>query len=228
MEEGPTPPFLKLTFMSIPGKSDTKLEEHCQGHTEHGHAQAQVTGLECQVVLFIAWWVYTKWWEFCIWKRKGNCITKVTGPCNPWEWVEAIWTKESRLQGHGKMKWTSHKVQNHKGETSFPLKIKQKHIVTLGTRFFLKLPAIWRRKEMPGINLSFWEMKKKWVTTFSTGLCVLLSNPHDGRITSVHMGKSEINSIQQIFIYLLSCVENSLGWENQMSQQNLSFIPGPR
>ena len=122
--------------MSILDKSCRKCDECCQGDTEHGRAQAQVEGLQCQVVLFIVWWVHTDWWEFCIRKRKSNCITEVIDPCNPWEWVEAIWAKESRNQGYCKMKWASHHAQNHKGETSFPLKIKHKQMITLGARYF--------------------------------------------------------------------------------------------
>lgn len=70
-------------YVSVPDKSCRELEEYRQGYTEHGKAQAQVKRLKRQVVLFIVWWIHTHGWEFCVWKRKGNCITKIIGACNP-------------------------------------------------------------------------------------------------------------------------------------------------
>lgn len=80
----PLPPFFETyIYVSVPDKSCRELEEYCQGCTEHGKTQAQVQGLKRQVVLFIVWWVHTHRWEFCIRKRKGNCITKIIGACHP-------------------------------------------------------------------------------------------------------------------------------------------------
>lgn len=120
------------TYVSALHQSGRKLDEHTQGHTEQDEAQAQVQGLKCQVVLFIVEWIHADWWKLCVWERKGNCITKITGPSNPWKGVEAVWTKEGRFQGYCKMKWTSHNAQNYKGEASFPLKISRNKLLLGG------------------------------------------------------------------------------------------------
>lgn len=173
--------------------------------------------------------VHTSWWEACIRKRKGNCITKVISPCYPWKRVEAIWAKESRFQGYSKVKWTSHHAQNHKGETSFPLKIKQKQSVTLGAELFKSFSAIWRRK-MSGMNLFYWEAKEKWITTFLFRPFVRLLNLHYGRTTYQPIGPKMkwIPFNKHVFILLVSCVDSQSGvGKTNRSTQDPCLILAP-
>lgn len=229
----PGSPFLETyLWVSLPDTSCRKLDEHCQGHTEHGKAQAQVKGLKRQVVLFVVWWVHTNWWEFCVWKWKGNRVTEVIGPCNPWKWVEAIWAKEGRFQGYCKVEWTSHRSQNHKGETSFPLEIKQKLMVTLGTKLFKSSSAIWRKKEMSGVHLFRWEAKERWVTSQLSllGSLVLLLNLHYGRIMYQPTGPKVkwMPFNKHVFIYLLSGVDSRCGVrKTNTSTQNPCLMLAP-
>lgn len=55
---------------------------------------------------------------------------------------------------------------------------------------------------MLAINLSYWEMKEKWVTTVSLGPFAFLLNFHYGRITYQPTG-AKVKSIPlNTFIYL--------------------------
>lgn len=215
--------------MSLPDKSCRKLDECCQGHTEHGKAQAEVKGLKRQVVLFIVWRVHTSWWEVCIWERKGDCITEVTGPCYPWKWVEAIWAKESRFQGYCKMKWTCHHAYNHKGEASFPLKRKQKQIVTLGTNTS-KASQQYEERRRRRVLISFTGKQRRNALQLSlSGPFVLLLNLRYRRITYQPTGPKLkwIPFNKHVFIFLLSCVDSQSGLGKTNITQNPCLILVP-
>lgn len=88
-------------------------------------------------------------------------------------------------------------------------------MITLGARCFRSFLAT-RGKERLPINLSYWEMKKKWFTATSLGPFVFLLTLQYERITYQPTG-AEMKSTpfkKHLFISY-PMLRTSLGWEKQ-------------
>lgn len=111
------------------------------------------------------------------------------------------------------MQWTSHKAQNHKGETSFPLKRKQKQIVNFGGEILQKLLSnggrCWASSPIG--------KERTLASTFSLDPARLASNLCHRRKTCQPTGE-EMKSVlfsTFLFVYLLTCVVSQSGMGKQ-------------
>lgn len=126
------------------------------------------------------------------------------------------------------MKWTSYKAQNHKSETSFPLKIKQKQIVTLGTIFSKSFLAIGRKRCQVLISPTGKWMRNGSQPSLRTLCSPLLSTLWKNNISQ--LGK-KWNQFHPTNIYLspVMCWEPVLGGKNRWVDRIPALsILGPR